>query len=186
MIVIFIGLPYIGKGTQSKLLGKRLGLPVFSMGALIRQARDAGNQEIARAFEEYSMKGLHVPIEIKFPLLKEKMDEAKNGFILDNFPERQDGLDVFNEYLSKNSLSVDKVFLISISDQESQKRMLKKEREGRPDDDPEVIIRRIEIQGRERIPVINYFREKEILEEIDGERNVEKIHRDILNRLGIK
>src|SRR3989344_9652942 len=106
MIIIFIGLPYIGKGTQSKLLGERLGLPVFSMGALIRQARDAGNPEIARAFEEYSMKGLHVPIEIKFPLLKKKMDEAKNGFILDNFPERQDGLDVFNKYLSENSLSV--------------------------------------------------------------------------------
>src|SRR3990167_8370202 len=153
MNIVFIGPPYIGKGTQSELLGKRLGLPVFSMGTLIRQARDAGNQEIARAFEEYSMKGLHVPIEIKF--------------------------------LSENSLSVDKVFLINISDQESQKRMIKKEREGRPDDDPEVVIRRIEIQGKERIPVINYFREKGILEEIDGERKVEKIHRDILNRLGI-
>ncbi len=88
MIVIFIGPPYIGKGTQSKLLGERLGLSVFSMGALIRQARDEGNQQIAKAFEEYSMKGLHLPIEIKFPLLKERMDKAKSGFILDNFPER--------------------------------------------------------------------------------------------------
>lgn len=186
MIIIFIGPPYIGKGTQSKLLGERLGLPVFSMGALIRQARDEGDQRIAKAFEEYSMRGLHVPIEIKFPLLKEKMDKAKSGFILDNFPERQDGLDIFNKHLSENHLWVSKVFLINISDQERLERMLKKDRVDRPDDDPAIIIKRIEVQGKERIPVINYFRKKGILEEIDGERNIEEIHRDILNRLGIK
>lgn len=186
MIVVFIGPPYAGKGTQSKLLGERLSLPVFSMGALIRQARDEGNQQIAKAFEEYSMRGLHVPIEIKFPLLKEKIDEAKNGFILDNFPERQDGLDIFNKYLSEHHLSANKVFLINISDQERLKRMLKKDRIDRPDDDPAIIIKRIEVQGKERIPVVNYFREKGILDEIDGERNIEEIQRDILNRMGIK
>ncbi|MBI2613740.1 MAG: nucleoside monophosphate kinase [Candidatus Levybacteria bacterium] len=186
MIIIFIGPPYIGKGTQSKLLGQKLNLPVFSMGALIRQARDEGNQRIAKAFEEYSMKGLHLPIEIKFPLLKERMDKAKSGFILDNFPERQDGLDVFNKYLSENYLSVNKVFLINISDQERLGRMLKKGREGRPDDDPEIVVRRLRVQGEERLPVINYFKEKGILEEINGERHIEEIHQDILNRLGIK
>ncbi len=64
--------------------------------------------------------------------------------------------------------------------------MLKKDREGRPDDDPEIVVRRLKVQGEERVPVINYFKEKGILEQINGERSIEEIHQDILNRLGIK
>lgn len=183
MIIIFIGPPFSGKGTQTQLLGKELGLPVFAMGALIREARNAGNQTVDQAFNQYTMKGLHVPIEIKFPLLKEKMDANKSGFILDNFPERQDGLDTFLKYLADNSLSVDKVFLLTISGEERLRRMKREKREDRPDDDPEILINRFIVQDRERTPVMEYFRKKGILEEMNGEGKIEDIHAEIMRRL---
>lgn len=183
MIIIFLGPPFSGKGIQARLLGERLNLPVFSMGALIREARDRGNKKIAEAFEQYSMRGLHIPIEIKFPLLREKMDKSKEGFILDNFPEREDGLKTLLSYFSKNSLSVNRVFFINVPDEEVIRRRKKKERIGRPDDAPEIIKKRLKVQGRERLPVINYFRSKGVLVEINGERKENEIHYEIMKIL---
>lgn len=182
MIIIFIGPPFAGKGTQVELLGKKLNLPVFSMGHLIREAYGAGDQKAIEGFEKYSLKGLHLPISLKFGLLKEKLDKAKSGFILDNFPATQEDLDAFNNYLSEQNLRVDRVFYVFVSVDEMMRRAGSR---GRGDDTPEIITKRREIQDTDRISVIEYFRNKGILEEINGERSAEEVHQDIRSRLGI-
>lgn len=183
MIIVFIGPPKSGKGIQVEMLGRELNLPVFSMGDIIRQARRAGNKRAVRGFEEYSMKGFHLPISLKFGLLKEKLDGAKSGgFILDNFPATQEDLDSFIDYLNTNSLRVNKVFYIQISIEEMMRRAGTR---GREDDAPEVIMQRRRIQDEDRKPVIDYFRQQGILEEIDGEREIGVIHGDIMSRLEI-
>lgn len=182
MIIVFIGPPFAGKGTQVNLLGKKLNLPVFSMGAIIREEYKAGNPKAIEGFENYSMKGFHLPIELKFGLLKERIEKATTGFILDHFPATQEDLDAFNKYLDSKGLHIKRAFYLFVSEEEMKKRIIVR---GRADDNLEIIMKRREIQDKDRIPVISYFRNKGILEEVDGGRSVEEVHRDILNRLGV-
>lgn len=180
MNIIFIGPPCSGKGTQTQLLGKKLNLPVFSMGALIREARKNGDPKVIEGFNNYSMKGLHLPIELKFDLLKEKLDKIPDGFILDNFPATKDDLGVFLSYLKEKSKVIDKVFCLNISEEGMERRVISR---GRDDDQLQIILQRRKAQDKDRIPVIGYFRNQGILEEINSERSIEEVHQEILRRL---
>lgn len=182
MIVVFIGPPYAGKDTQGKLLSRKFGIPIFSMGGLIREARERGNQTFIKAYEEYALKGLHLPTAIKFPLLKEKMDQVKNGFILDNFPATEDDLTMFKNYLLQTDKKINRVIYLYISEEEMKKRF-KNAFRGRKDDDPDIIAARREIQDKDRVPVVNYYKSHNQLCEINGEGDISKIHEKILEEV---
>ncbi len=181
MIIVFIGPPYSGKDTQSKLIASDLGIPIFSMGSLIRKAYKEGNPKAIEGFEQYSMKGLHVPISLKFALLRERMDEEKDGFILDNFPATLEDLETFKEYLQEKSLKVDKVFSLKISEEEMIRRRTQR---GRADDEVDILLKRREEQDKDRIPVIEYFKSTGILKEINDEgQTVEETHQIIMEEI---
>ena len=183
MIIVFIGPPFAGKDTQAAMLSRKLSLPLFSMGALIREARKSGDKVISDAYNNYSLKGLHLPIDIKFGLLRNKIENLPNGFILNNFPATKDDLGTFNKYLTEKNLNVYKVFFLNISKEEMQKRLKNSSRK-RKDDDSKIVLARREVQDIDRVPVINYFRKLGILEEINGEKDIDIVHKDILSRLG--
>lgn len=182
MIVIFIGPPYAGKDTQGKLLSRKFGIPIFSMGALIREAREHENETFVKAYEQYSLKGLHVPTAIKFPLLKEKMDQGKDGFILDNFPATEDDLTTFTDYLLETNRNINRVIYLHISEEEMKKRF-KNVFRGRKDDDPDIVATRREIQDQDRVPVIEYYKDNNLLTEINGEGEIDKIHQEIMKEV---
>lgn len=179
MIIIFIGPPFAGKDTQANLLSKKLSLPLFSMGGLIRDAREKGNEIIANAYKKYTLHGLHIPINIKFGLLKKKLDSLHDGFILNNFPATFEDLNVFNKYLTGRNLSVDKVFYLYISKEIMQGRFKHSLRK-RQDDDSSIILTRRVVQDKDRIPVVNYFRNLGVLVEVNGERDIDAVHKDIM------
>jgi adenylate kinase len=172
MILIFLGPPFSGKGTQATILGKELNLPVFSMGELIREGNRLGNPKAVEGYQNYAIKGLHLPNSLKFDLLKEKMDENRSGFILDNYPATQEDLDTLLNYLSQNSLQVDKVFYVNITISEMQNRMVQR---GRDDDKPEIVLTRREVQDKDRLPVLEYFKQKGLLTEINGEGTIDAV-----------
>jgi len=180
MIIVFIGPPLSGKDTQTGILGKELNLPVFSMGALIREGVKNGDSQAIEGHENYSLKGLHLPNSLKFHLLKVKLDEHKDGFILDNYPGTEEDLEMLNNYLSENNLKIDKAFLIKISVEEMKNRLGERNRQ---DDDPKIAMERREVQDLDREPVLKFFKEKEILIEIDGEGTIEAVHEKIKERL---
>lgn len=183
MIVVFIGPPYAGKDTQGKLLSHKFGnMPILSMGGLIREALERGNETFIKAYEEYSLKGLHLPTAVKFPLLKEKMDQARGGFILDNFPATEDDLTMFNNYLFSTSKKVNRVIYLYISKEEMKKRF-KNAFRGRKDDDPDIVDARRKIQDQDRIPVLKYYKSHNQLCEINGEGDINKIHQEILREI---
>lgn len=182
MIIVFIGPPFAGKDTQAALLSKKLSLPLFSMGGLIRDARESGDKVISEAYNKYTLKGKHLPIDIKFGLLKKEIENLPDGFILNNFPATEEDLDTFNNYLADKELRVHKAFYLNISKLEMQKRFKASARK-RSDDDSRIILARREIQDNDRIPVINYFRNLGILEEVNGERDIDVVHKEILSRL---
>ena len=182
MKLVFIGPPFAGKGTQAELLSKKLNMPVFSMGALIREAYERKDPRAIQGIDNYSLKGKHVPIELKFPFLEEKLNNSKNGFILDNFPATEEDLNTFNKYSKKHNIHIDKVIYLWTSEEEMGKRRTVR---GRDDDANEIIKARRVNQDKDRLPVIEYYRKQGILEEINGERNIDEIHEEILKRLGI-
>ena len=153
------------------------------MGALIREGNRLGNPEAVEGYQNYVIKGLHVPNNLKFDLLKQKLDENKSGFILDNYPAMQEDLDTLNNYLSANNLKVDKVFFVNISVEEMKKRMVQR---GREDDKPEIVYIRREGQDKERIPVLDFFRGQGVLLEVNGEGSIEEVQNRILEALNDK
>lgn len=177
-IYVFLGPPYSGKETQTLPLSRELGIPVFSMGQLIRNARES-NPEIKEAFQKYTVKGLHVPIEIKFNLLKKELDNSHKGFILDNFPATKEDLDVFNQYLRENELHINKTFYLNIGEDEMMKRFYNNPSRGRSDDNEETLLVRGKVQGVDREPVLGYFREQGTLVNINGEQPVEAVSIEI-------
>lgn len=185
MIVIFIGPPFAGKDTQTNLLSETFNIPALSMGAIIREAYEKGDPRAIEGFENYYIKGMHVPDKLKFPLLEKQMDEALNGFILDNFPATQEDVETFNNYLAEKGLKVDSVFLITISEEEIFNRMKAKAR-GRKDDTKEIVMKRKEIQDKDREAVIKFYTENNLLHKINGEGTVEEVHQQILDMLNSK
>lgn len=173
MNIIFTGPPLSGKGTQAKLLGQKLNLPVFSVGALLRT-------HVQDGYKAYAMKGHNLPAELKFTLLKEKLDSARNGFILENFPASEDDLQVFLTYLQNRGLKIDKVFHITIPKTEAKKRMLVR---GRIDDSVEIVQRRSIIQTEDRKPVLAYFKKMGVLVDIDGKGTREDVHKRVLSNV---
>lgn len=185
-IYVLIGPPLSGKETQGELLEFSLGgIPRFSMGYLIREARDT-DPKFEEAYQEYSMKGRHLPNAIKFPLMAAKMDAAvSTGFILDNFPATLEDVKYLERYLQEKPLQVQSVISLSISENEMKRRFeIAKERRGRADDTFEVVHERRAVQDEDREPVLEYYRRLGILSEINGEESVEKVHQEILNAVG--
>jgi adenylate kinase len=111
------------------------------------------------------------------------MDQNKNGFILDNYPAMQEDLETLLSYLKENSLQVDKVFYINISVEKMRKRMIQR---GRDDDKPETVLIRRKVQDQDRQPVLEYFKEKGILVEINGEGSIEAVQVKIREALNDK
>lgn len=193
MIIIFLGPPGAGKGTQAEMLGQKLKLPAISLGHLLREAYERGAPEGKLWWEKYGSHGLNAPIDLKFNILLNRLNEEKSGLILDNFPRTKEDLIALEKYLEEKKEKIDRVFHLTVSDEVVARRILQgrkgKERSlglVRGDDRSEILAVRIEEGYRKDLAVIlDYFRKLNVLEEINGETTREEVHREILDRLGI-
>lgn len=184
-IYVLIGPPLSGKETQGKLLEASLGgIPIFSMGHLIREARKT-DPFFEKAYQDYSMQGKHLPDNIKFPLLVSKMDEALDkGFILDNFPGTAEDVEYLERYLSGKDLKINAVISLYVSEDEMQKRFeIARARRGRADDTIKNVKDRREIQDRDRKAVLAHYEKLGLLKKINGEQSVEKVQQEILSAI---
>ncbi len=174
MKLIFLGGQGSGKSTQAKLIARKLNLPHFEMGELLRQrakVNDKTGNEIKGALDQ----GHLVTNEITIKILNENIsqDKSKGGYILDGYPRNSVQLKALES-------DVDKVYYIKVSDEEAVKRL---EKRGRSDDTKEVLSKRLEIYHKETEPLLEDFRKKGILDEVDGQRSIEEIHEDIMQRV---
>lgn len=171
MKIIFLGTQGSGKSTQAKLLAKTLDLPYFEMGQLLRDRADL-NDDLAHEMKKILEEGHLVRDEVTISILRENIQNKASvrGYILDGYPRN------FAQYNALDT-NIDLVFYVQVSDEQATKRMMLR---ARNDDTDEALKKRLDIYHRETEPLLAKFREREILKEVDGERPIEDIHKDIV------
>jgi adenylate kinase len=199
MNLIFMGVQGSGKGTQAKIISKKLGLTHISTGDLLRNAK--GN--LKEKIDSYINKGNLVPDELMLEILEEKLKNCKKGFILDGFPRNIKQAEMLNKIIK-----IDKIIEIAISDKEAIERIggrrncpkcgkiynlykSPKPKEDnicdeckiklvqRADDNIEAVKKRINIYHKETEPIIKIYPHIRI----NGEQNIEKASEEILKIL---
>lgn len=172
--IIFLGPQGSGKSTQAKMLASKLSLPYIEMGQLFRDRAKESDQDagdIRQALEQGNL----VPDSIAIKTLQERLQQvdAKGGFILDGYPRNYAQLEGLPQ-------SIDKVFYIEVPDDIAIQRLIDR---GRHDDSLDVISRRLELFHRETEPLLTYFRQQKIIEEVSGEKGIGETHQEIISRL---
>lgn len=190
MHIIFYGSEGSGKGTQAKLLNQKLKLPLLISGDLVREAAANDKGIIGDTCRKALEEGKYVADTEMFVLwkLRLKKNDAKKGWIMDGFPRNVDQAKFLIDKVSKYGYKLDKVFYLHISPKESKIRLLKRGRKlhaGNSElhDSPERIKQRLTIYYQGEKKVLNYFHKMGILQEINGERSIKKVHQDIISKL---
>lgn len=210
MNILFIGHQGSGKGTQAEKLGEKLNIPYISTGNIFRE-NIAGETELGKLAKSYIDEGKLVPDSVTNDLIRDRLfwDDAKSGFILDGYPRNIAQAD----FLS-GIASLDKVFEVYISDEESLSRLSGRrscrkcgaiyhlkynppKEDGvcskcggdlyiRDDDKEDKIKERLRIYHEETEKLLDYYRDKGVLARIDGEQSIEKVHEDIIGECNSK
>jgi len=157
--ILLLGPQGSGKGTQAKRISKEYGIPQIATGEMFRAAIAAGS-ELGRQVEPILARGELVPDELTIELIRERLAEpdAQAGFILDGFPRNLAQAEALDALLAEIDRPLSIVFEFQISDEECVLRLTKRAVvEGRPDDTPEAIAKRLQIYHEQTEPVIQHY-----------------------------
>lgn len=172
--IIILGGQGSGKSTQAKLLAEKLAVPYIEMGQVLREkarGNDTEAGDIRQALEAGNLVADHITVKTLHDRIVKR--DCQNGFVLDGYPRNYAQL----EGLPKD---INKVFALKVSDSEAIKRLIAR---ARPDDSLDLIQRRLELYHAETEPLLAYFRQERILEEVDGKRTIEEIHQEIVEKV---
>lgn len=177
MKIILIGIQGSGKSTQGNLLRDKLNIPYLSTGHIFREMAKE-KSSLGRYIKEIMNAGFLIPDEKTVEIVSEylKKPEYEKGYILDGFPRTV-------EQVKKFENGVDKVVYLKVSDKEALWRLSYRNGDNRDDETLIAIRRRIELFHQLTKPALDYYREKGILIEIDGEKSIEDICKEILEKI---
>lgn len=171
--LIIVGPPGCGKGTISKKLAKDFNFKHVSTGDLLRNTGDKNVQEILK-------NGNFVSDECITQLIEEEL--LNNSCILDGFPRTL----VQAEYLEKckdKNINISLVLLINTSERECIRRIQNREDQREDDRDVEVIRRRLKVYHMCTEPLIEFYKERNLLVTVNGNKTKDEVYNDILEIL---
>lgn len=174
-IVILLGAPGSGKGTQAVRLAAEMGLPHVSTGDLFRE--NVGNQtELGVLAKTFMDKGELVPDDVVLDMLFDRVgaDDCADGYVLDGFPRTEPQAEALSARLG-GDVTVGAV-LLEVSDEEIRRRAAGR---GRDDDAPEVVTKRLAVYREQTAPLIRYYTNLGVLHTIDGERTPDDVFADL-------
>ncbi|MFN8107688.1 MAG: adenylate kinase [Nocardioidaceae bacterium] len=177
MRLIFMGPPGAGKGTQAKQVATRYDIPAISTGEIFRANVGAGTPLGLKA-KEYMDRGDYVPSEITNQMVRDRIGEpdAEKGFLLDGYPRTLDQVHELDDMIKATGHQLDVALVITADRDELVGRLLQRaQTEGRADDTEEVIRRRQEVYAEQTEPLINLYRERDLLIEVDGMGEIDEV-----------
>lgn len=176
MKIILIGIQGSGKSTQGNLLSQKLNVPYLSTGHIFRELAKE-KTAIGRYIKETINAGFLIPDEKTLPIVADYLSRAEyqNGYILDGFPRTVTQAEEFKEQINH-------VFYLNVSDKEALWRLSYREDE-REDETLLALRKRIELFHKFTKPVLEFYQQKGILHEINGEKEIDQIHSEILEKI---
>ena len=212
MNILLMGAPGAGKGTQAAILHERLGIPHISTGDMFRKAVREGTV-LGLEAKRYMDSGNLVPDEVTIGIVRERLAEAdcKKGFMLDGFPRTVGQAEALDEILKELHLELDTVLEIDVpfeilTERITGRRLCKAcgatyhvefhpplkegvcDKDGttlyqRKDDNKETVQNRLSVYESATAPLLDFYRDKGILVEIEGNRESSEVTKSILAHL---
>ena len=174
---LLLGPPGAGKGTQAERLVKSLGIPQISTGDMLRAAVKAGTK-VGREAKGFMERGELVPDAVVIGVAEERMrqPDAQRGFILDGFPRTAAQAEALDAMLAKLGVTLERCVALTVDENELVARLLKRaEIEGRADDNETAIRTRMRVYREQTEPLVDYYRKRGVLREIDGLGTVDAV-----------
>jgi adenylate kinase len=180
MNVLVLGPQGSGKGTQAKRVAREHDLPHVSTGEMFRSLDDA--TPLGREVKEIMERGDLVPDDVTIRMIRERLaqDDARGGFILDGFPRNLAQAEALDEMLDEIGRTLDVIFFFDLDDETAMERALERaQHEGRSDDTPESIARRLAVYHDQTEPVVEYYRTTGKLVPLHASDSIEDVSEEI-------
>jgi adenylate kinase len=185
MRIILMGPPGAGKGTQASVVAEHFGIPAISTGDIFR-ANVSNDTELGRKAKEYMDAGEYVPDEVTNLMVRNRIDEpdAEPGFLLDGYPRTVAQVEELDGMIKHTGHALDAVVVLTVEAEELVQRLLARaQTDGRSDDTEDVIRRRQEVYLEQTEPLIEVYRDRGLLIEVDGMGDVDEVSQRIFKAL---
>ncbi|WP_022871737.1 adenylate kinase [Nesterenkonia alba] len=183
--LLIVGPPGAGKGTQSTLISEELGIVAISTGDIFR-ANIKGQTELGKEAQKYVDAGELVPDSVTNRMVEDRLtwEDAKDGFLLDGYPRNRTQVSAMDEILARLGVELDVVLELTADREELISRLVKRaETDGRTDDNEDVIRHRLEVFDSETAPMIEEYRQRGLLKQVDGLGSVEDVNARIMQAI---
>jgi len=183
MRLILLGPPGAGKGTQAQHLVAKYGIVQLSTGDMLRAAVKAGTP-LGQKVEGIMASGALCPDDVVVSIVEERIaqPDARKGFILDGFPRTVPQAEALDRMLARHGIALDAVIELRVNEEalirRIESRIAEMQKRGeplRPDDNPDVLHRRLTAYREQNAPLIAYYRDHGMLRSIDGMAPIEHV-----------
>jgi adenylate kinase len=185
--LVLFGPPGAGKGTQSKIITEKRGLPQLSTGEMLRAAIEAGSP-LGLACKALMARGELVPDETVIRIIAERYDQPDcvHGAVFDGFPRTIPQAEALDAMLAERGRKIDLVLELKVDDAVLLSRVEARIKAGgilRSDDTPETLAHRLGVYYRNTAPLIDYYRRQGKIRSVDGMASVEAVTAQIADIL---
>jgi adenylate kinase len=186
MRLVFLGPPGSGKGTQARLLNKRLGLTVIGTGDILRDAVRL-KSPLGQKVEVYLHTGRLAPDDLVNEVVTDlfRRPDHPTRFVIDGYPRTLPQAVSFDMVLRQAGLDIKSAVLFNVPEEELVRRLGgRRLAECRADDSEETVGKRLALYQTSIAPLVEHFRREGLLREVDATADVETVYKEIVRLCG--
>ena len=188
MIIILLGPPGSGKGTQANFIQNKLSIPHLSTGDILRQSVK-NETNLGNKIKNIMAKGKLVSDDLVLNVIKERVSQrdCEKGFILDGYPRNITQAESLNIVLKDINRNIDRILFLDVDFEVLQSRIESRSKENneekRADDTSEVLIKRLDEYKSQTAPLSKYYSNDKKFKKINGMKPISEVSHDIENFL---